>query len=255
MRARKQEAKIALLVSMQKPVARVGTRIEWLDQAEVAIDADEEHRAVDAVSLDVRRMMIWRPEPRARLGDDRCALFGTQIESRGARAWRSSRRFRPPARRGGSQSCRHRSGHARRRWRELYRMRSIEVGFCRELAACLEKMIARLCRRDVHCLHVKTYRFADSATCGASGSVWITIAGATDEALSYVRPGSDGSERRACGYVAHGPRNSIVASPASRIGGRQLGWPSKKRSAFIVVLSRPVAAAARRGSRGSWGGC
>ena len=74
MAAREQKAKIALLAAMQKPVARIRTRIEWRDEPEVAKDADQQHGAVDARALDVGRMVIWRSEPGARLGDDQCAL-------------------------------------------------------------------------------------------------------------------------------------------------------------------------------------
>ena len=73
-RARQKEAEIALLVTMQEPVFGVGARIEFLDEAEIAIDADQEHRAVDAVAFDVCRVMVRRPEPCAGLSDNGYAL-------------------------------------------------------------------------------------------------------------------------------------------------------------------------------------
>ena len=73
-RAGEQEAEIALLVAVQHPVAGVGPRVERLDEAEVAIDADQQHRAVDADALDVGRVMIGRADPGARRRDDGGAL-------------------------------------------------------------------------------------------------------------------------------------------------------------------------------------
>ena len=64
-----QEAEIALFIAMQEPIVRIWARIERRDQAKVAIDAHQQHGAVDAVALDVSCMMVRRPDPRARLGD------------------------------------------------------------------------------------------------------------------------------------------------------------------------------------------
>ncbi len=69
-RAGEQEAEIALLAAMQMPVARVGAGVERLDQAEVAIDAHQQHRAVAARALDVGHVMIGRADPFARRRDD-----------------------------------------------------------------------------------------------------------------------------------------------------------------------------------------
>src|SRR5271166_804398 len=60
-RAGEKRAEIAFLAAMQKPVARIWTRIEWRNEPEVAKDADQQHRAVDARALYVGRMVIWRP--------------------------------------------------------------------------------------------------------------------------------------------------------------------------------------------------
>ena len=62
-RARQQEAEIALLVTMQEPVFGVGARIEFLDQPEIAIDADQKHGTVDAMTLDVGGVMVGCSEP------------------------------------------------------------------------------------------------------------------------------------------------------------------------------------------------
>ena len=48
-RALEQEAKVTFLVAVQHPVARIGARVERFDEAKVAIDADQDHGAVDAV--------------------------------------------------------------------------------------------------------------------------------------------------------------------------------------------------------------
>ena len=69
-----QETQIALVVAMQHPVAHVGARVERLDQAEVAIDAHQQHRAVDAGAFDVGGMMVGRADPTARGRDDGRAL-------------------------------------------------------------------------------------------------------------------------------------------------------------------------------------
>ena len=75
MRARfEEEAEIAFLIAVHHPVLRVGARVEALDQAEVAIDADEQHGAVDADALDVGHVMVGRADPGARGRDDRGAL-------------------------------------------------------------------------------------------------------------------------------------------------------------------------------------
>ena len=97
--AREQEAEIALLVAMQHPVARVGARIERFDQAEIAIDAHQQHGAVDAAcALDVGRVMIGRADPRARRRDDRLTAFGLrQRRTDGPRT--EAARIRPSARR------------------------------------------------------------------------------------------------------------------------------------------------------------
>ena len=69
-RAGEQEAEIALLAAMQMPVARVGAGVERFDQAEVAIDAHQQHRAVAARALDVGHVVIRRADPFARRRND-----------------------------------------------------------------------------------------------------------------------------------------------------------------------------------------
>ena len=76
MRAGEQMPEIFFLAAMQKPISRVRARIERLDQAEIAIDADQDHRAVNAMPLYVGRMMIWRPDPSSGLRDHGGALGG-----------------------------------------------------------------------------------------------------------------------------------------------------------------------------------
>ena len=73
-RSGEQEAQIALLAAMVEPIARVGPRVERLDKPEVAIDAHQQHGAVDADAADVRHVMIGRADPGADCGDDRGAL-------------------------------------------------------------------------------------------------------------------------------------------------------------------------------------
>ena len=83
-RAGEEEAEIALVVAVQHPIAGVRLRVERLDKPEVAIDADKQHRAVDADALDVSRVMVGRADPAARRGDDRVALkalAGVAIEN------------------------------------------------------------------------------------------------------------------------------------------------------------------------------
>ena len=72
-RALKEEAKVAFLIAVHHPIGGVGPRVEVLDQRQVAIDAHEQHRAVDADPLDVRHVMIGRADPGARSRDDGAA--------------------------------------------------------------------------------------------------------------------------------------------------------------------------------------
>ncbi len=74
MRAGQQEAQIALFVPVQEPVSRVRARIERIDQAEIAIDANKEKGAVDTMSLHVGCVVIGRSDPRAGLSDNGRAL-------------------------------------------------------------------------------------------------------------------------------------------------------------------------------------
>src|SRR6478735_10969481 len=66
MRTAEEMTEVFFLVAVKEPIPCVRTRIKWLDQAKIAIDADQEHRAVDAVAFDVCRMMIRCSDPIAR---------------------------------------------------------------------------------------------------------------------------------------------------------------------------------------------
>ncbi len=83
--AGEEEAEIAFFVAVQHPIAGVRPRIERIDKPEIAIDADEQHRAVYADAPDVGRVMIWRANPGPRRRDDCCALppFPRRGKSRG----------------------------------------------------------------------------------------------------------------------------------------------------------------------------
>ena len=72
--AGEQGTQIALLVAVQHPVAGVGSRVERLDKPEVAIDAHQEHGAVDAHALEVGRVMVGCADPGARGDDDGATL-------------------------------------------------------------------------------------------------------------------------------------------------------------------------------------
>jgi hypothetical protein len=65
-----QELQITLVVAVQHPVAGVRPWIKGFDEAEVAVDAHQNHRTVDADTLDVGGMVVRRANPRARGGDN-----------------------------------------------------------------------------------------------------------------------------------------------------------------------------------------
>ena len=73
----KEEVEVTFLVSMQKPVACIGSWIEPFDKSQIAIDPDEEHGAVDTVSFDVRRVMLGCSNPCPRLSDHQSPLFAS----------------------------------------------------------------------------------------------------------------------------------------------------------------------------------
>ncbi len=76
MRLIEHGAQVALLAPVQMPVARIGPRVERLDQAEIDEHAHQQHRAIAADALDVGADMIRRADPFACGGDDRRAGCG-----------------------------------------------------------------------------------------------------------------------------------------------------------------------------------
>jgi hypothetical protein len=78
MRAIEQEAEIFFLAAVHEPIACVGARVERLDEPHVAVDANQQHRAVDAAiaTLHVGHMMVARPDPGPRVFDDKSPISG-----------------------------------------------------------------------------------------------------------------------------------------------------------------------------------
>ncbi len=63
---------------MKMPIRRIGARIERVEESEVDKDSNEDHAAIGADALQIRLIMIRRPAPRPRLGDETRAGRGDQ---------------------------------------------------------------------------------------------------------------------------------------------------------------------------------
>jgi hypothetical protein len=67
---RHNSVKIVFLRSMYEPFVVIWTRIEWLANAGIHEDADNQHKAVNACTTDIRLMMVWRADPFPGFRDD-----------------------------------------------------------------------------------------------------------------------------------------------------------------------------------------
>ena len=73
-----QVVEVALLAAVQVPVGGVGPRVERRQQAEIDVDAHDQHAAIHPDAAEVRAGMIRRADPAPRLRDDAGAIDGVE---------------------------------------------------------------------------------------------------------------------------------------------------------------------------------
>ena len=76
------KSEIALLAAVQIPIICIRPRIERRAETGIDKDADQEHPAIDAGTLDIRLRVVGRANPGSRLTDDPVTLISFKGHSK-----------------------------------------------------------------------------------------------------------------------------------------------------------------------------